>query len=460
MVVAAKVKKFLDSYRVLYRIVNHRRAHDLEKAITYAKVDRSKVVRTEVLTDGKENILAVIPFDRKIDFIKIKKYTDRNLRLLPISKANRIFTDCESGAYPPFGEPYGLTVFMDSLIETIDPIYFQAGSYASVVQLSRDDFLYVNARSQRLSFISDENYLDSDFAEKNSAEDIIAEGRIEVFPNLPIIAKKILQLNMEGKYSVNELIEIIAKDELMHKQILNYANLPFLKSECKVDNMQDVVQHVLGFERVSHIALGMAAGRAFNLQEKPSVYLKEFWKHSFYCAILAEHITAYIAERKGIDPCMSYLVGLLHNFGMLLFSQLFPPEFKLLSRWLKLNPKVSVTVLEKRLLGMGQALHILRDGHTGLGANLLQHWELPQQTWVVAREHHNINYTGEYVEYVKVVWLANRILRNYGIGDGVAGEISNNQLKLLDLTKEELDTVVAQVMSGASELDGIVKILT
>lgn len=144
-----------------------------------------------------------------------------------------------------------------------------------------------------------------------------------------------------------------------------------------------------------------------------------------------------------VDPCISYMVGLFHNFGFLLLAQLFPPEFRLLNRWLRIHANTSVNALEKRLLGMGNAQTLPR-GHAKLGACLLRHWELPEQTWVVAKEHHNPQYQGKYSTYVHIIGITNRILRKYKIGDGIPGEISSSELDFLCLNKEQLEKIVSQ----------------
>src|SRR5262249_29621198 len=132
---------------------------------------------------------------------------------------------------------------------------------------------------------------------------------------------------------------------------------------------------------------------------------------AFYAAIYAERITELVSEKLALDPAISYMAGLFHNFGLLLFSQLFTPEYSLLKKWLALNPKVSIAVLEKRLLGMGQAFNILRGGHAQLGEWLLRSWHMPESICVITKEHHSLTYKGQYANYVRIIQLTNQLLR-------------------------------------------------
>ena len=50
------------------------------------------------------------------------------------------FPDCELGAMPPFGNLYGLPVYVDSRLSEQDEIVFNAGSHTDVVRMPFDEF--------------------------------------------------------------------------------------------------------------------------------------------------------------------------------------------------------------------------------------------------------------------------------------------------------------------------------
>lgn len=460
MTIAASVKKLFSTERIPYRVFSHERTASLDQAAEALNLDKAKVVRTEVLGDNLGIILAVAPLEKKINFAKLKKQLQRNLIVLADSNINRIFADCEAGTQPPFGAPYNLQVLLDSSLTELDIVYFRAGSQTSVVQLAIDDFLYLNMKSQRFSFVSEEKFCKKVY--QTIADEISEEYEQALasctLPNLSHIANKVLQFVKHDSHNeVEELIKLITSHDMMCEQILNYAKLPFFSKTTAnaVNTMHDAVNHVLGFERVSHIALGVAASKEFNVDKDQSLYVKNFWRHTLYCATLAERLTKHVEKQYSVAPGISYMLGLFHNFGFLLLAQLFPPEFRLLSRWLHLQPYASVAALENRLLGMGKAQQILRGGHAKLGAWLLKHWEFPEQTWVVAKEHHNPTYQGKYATYVHIIWIVNHILRQHGIGDGAPGDITDEELAFLHLSKPELDQIVAQLMSDPHGLDSV-----
>jgi Ala-tRNA(Pro) deacylase len=61
------------------------------------------------------------------------------------------FPECEIGAMPPFGNLFGLKVFVDPALEKDEYIYFNAGNHVQTVRLRYKDFAaLVNPRVARL----------------------------------------------------------------------------------------------------------------------------------------------------------------------------------------------------------------------------------------------------------------------------------------------------------------------
>lgn len=191
----------------------------------------------------------------------------RNLIVLSDANIKRIFPDCEAGTHPPFGEPYNLHVLLDSSLEALDVVYFRAGSQNSIIQLSIDDFFYLHIKSQIFSFISQEKFCKKVY--QTTANEISEEYAQALqactLPDLSMTANKILRLIKQDRKDVDELIKVINNHPIMRDQILNYANLPLLAGDKPIVSLEDAINNGLGFDRVSHIALSVAAGEAFTV---------------------------------------------------------------------------------------------------------------------------------------------------------------------------------------------------
>jgi Ala-tRNA(Pro) deacylase len=65
------------------------------------------------------------------------------VRLAEESEFAAAFPDCEVGAMPPFGNLYGLPVYVDVHLAKDESILFPVGSYAEAMRVAYDDFARV-----------------------------------------------------------------------------------------------------------------------------------------------------------------------------------------------------------------------------------------------------------------------------------------------------------------------------
>jgi len=462
MIIAASIKQILDSNRFAYIALQHKRVISLELAASLLNIDPAQVLVAQVVADSDGELLVVYPLGRKIDFDLCQQVLKRDLKFLPSINVNRIFNDCEAGSWPAIGHPYNVDVIIDQSVKKLSSVYFASGSHTTLLQMAAADYLRSHPRAKIFSFTQAGEFGVEPEAEESSSAIGVLENL--VLPDLPPVAIQILQLSISKEHSTKELIDLVTQDPEMQQQIGYYMQLPFVQERLDVaarmhdTTVHHAIEHVLGFDMVSHIALGVAAGRAFNTERVAGA--EDFWRHSFYAAIYSQRITELVAERLELDPAISYLAGLFHNFGLLLFSQLFPPEYSLLQKWLRLNPNVSIVILEQRLLGMGQAFNVARSGHAQLGAWLLRHWNMPEAICVITKEHHSLTYTGKYGLYVKIIQITNQLLREDGIGDGSSVGVTEQLLEPLGLTLQEVYDSLQHLKTGAASLEQMARSLT
>lgn len=415
MTLAAKIKKLFDAKRITYRELAHTRTNYLRQAATYLNLDITNIVTAELVEDHAGKLLLVYPVNKKVDLLKVNKILHRQLTPLAEQQVNRIFNDCDAGCWPPIGRAYGLDVVLDKSIESKNIIFFSSGSATALVQMRMVDFLFLNSRARTINFVSDEVTQNNLYIEP-----VEVSLDAVLMPKLPTTALKILHLIANSATAINSA------------------------------NVAEILRNAIGFDMVSHVGLN----------KDPQPEINNFWQHAFYAASYAESITGLVDNKYALDPAVSYLAGLFHNFGLLLFSQLYPPEYSLLEKWMRLNPKVSIAVLENKLLGMGQAFSVVRAGHAQLGEKLMRHWKMPQAVCVVAKEHHSLMYKGEYAHYVKIIQITNQLLREQNIGDGSLSGLSKQLLEPLELTEEQIRGSLQNLQTVSPELDKMVKSLS
>ncbi len=451
MIIAARVKHFLDSHQVNYRVFMHERTYSLEESVRMLRIPSKQVLQGILLEDKLGVALAVLPLDQAMDLVVFSKKTGRTWKVVEEREVDKFFDDCEPGSHPPLGKAYDISVMLDKSVENLETVYLEAGCHTALIQLSKDDFRFLMEGTPSISFAIPKNESEGLSICLKSPHEIKVD-----FPALPLIARQILEIaHSTSDEAVSTLSNLISNDEVIRTHILGCVH-HFLKegdTVAKDDELEEIINNILGFNTVSHIAVGVTAGRAFQILEEGPLGLYSFWRHAVHAATLAKKIAERIPSEYCIDQQFCYLAGFFHNFGYLLLGHLFPPEFRLLNRWLLLHPKTAVEVLEKRLVGMGKAMAIIGNGHARLGGWLMQHWGMPEVIVTTTQYHHTPNYQGAFSNYVMLIQLTNQLLRAIGLGDGQSGKVKPEMYQALGLTPAIVEECVESVQSDMKVLD-------
>jgi Ala-tRNA(Pro) deacylase len=85
--------------------------------------------------------MVVVPASRHVDLVLLKQATGANsVHLATEDQFREKFPDCETGAMPPFGNLYGMTVLADESLSRDKEIAFNAGSHRELVRMAWEDF--------------------------------------------------------------------------------------------------------------------------------------------------------------------------------------------------------------------------------------------------------------------------------------------------------------------------------
>jgi Ala-tRNA(Pro) deacylase len=85
--------------------------------------------------------MVVLPANRKIVLSDLREMIgDHELKLASEDDFIARFPDCELGAMPPFGNLYGLPVYVAQSLTEEPEIAFNAGTHREVFKMAYDDF--------------------------------------------------------------------------------------------------------------------------------------------------------------------------------------------------------------------------------------------------------------------------------------------------------------------------------
>ena len=136
-----RVIEFLDKSGVDYEVAAHQPAFTAQR-MAAAEHEPGKYVAKPVIVraDGKY-VMCVLSACYKIDLRVLKKQLEaKKVELAEEEDMGKLFSDCELGAEPPFGNLYDLPTIMDKALEADDHITFQAGTHAKAVRMSMNDY--------------------------------------------------------------------------------------------------------------------------------------------------------------------------------------------------------------------------------------------------------------------------------------------------------------------------------
>ena len=136
-----RLKEFLDSHSIKYVTISHSRAFTAQETAASAHVPVKELAKTVLVKIDGKMAMAVLPASCKVDVDLLKKATRAStIEIASEKEFKNLFPDCEIGAMPPFGNLYGMEVFVAESLTEDREIAFNAGSHRELVKLAYKDF--------------------------------------------------------------------------------------------------------------------------------------------------------------------------------------------------------------------------------------------------------------------------------------------------------------------------------
>ena len=142
MPILSKLQDFLDRNHVSYGHTVHRPTFTARQLAHAEHVPEREVAKTVVFVGDGCYGLAVLPADCLADLGELRELLGLSrLRLATERELSALFSDSEPGAEPPFGNLYGVPVYVDESLCAEDLIAFNAGSHRDAVHMRVRDFV-------------------------------------------------------------------------------------------------------------------------------------------------------------------------------------------------------------------------------------------------------------------------------------------------------------------------------
>jgi Ala-tRNA(Pro) deacylase len=136
-----KLEEFLNKNGVAHQVIPHPLAFTATSVAGAAHIKGKEMAKTVVVNLDGQLALAVVPADRKVDLERLRQATGAvSAELADEREFIGDFPECEPGAMPPFGNLYGMPVYVEPHLAADPEIAFNAGSHTELIRMSYKDF--------------------------------------------------------------------------------------------------------------------------------------------------------------------------------------------------------------------------------------------------------------------------------------------------------------------------------
>jgi Ala-tRNA(Pro) deacylase len=152
MTIAATVQRYLDDCGIDYEVVEHARTLSSSRTAEVGHVSGDRLAKAVVLKSEGGFTMAVLPASCHLRLGEIRGYLDRPVGLATEKEVGQLFDDCELGAIPPVGQPYGLEMIVDDSLNEQPDVYFEAGDHMNLIHVNAIAFQRLTAAARHGRF--------------------------------------------------------------------------------------------------------------------------------------------------------------------------------------------------------------------------------------------------------------------------------------------------------------------
>lgn len=232
----------------------------------------------------------------------------------------------------------------------------------------------------------------------------IQDGMVEI-PVFSKISSRILSLAQKDDFDMKQLERLIHADPVLTTEVLRSANSAFFRGLTEIKSVRAAVVR-LGIKQVTSIVLLSAERSKYSLKTPQlNAMVKKLWMHTVGCALGSQWLAKKL-KYPDLETT-AFIGGLLHDIGKLLLLRIMDQ--------LLVNKAIPFTITSEFCQEVIDLLHADK------GADLLHHWNVPENYCKIVRQHHMNEFDASDIP-LTIVRLANKTCNKLGIGLNPAPE--------------------------------------
>ena len=141
MAIVKKLKDLFDDAKVSYEVYNHPLAYTAQEIAQRQHFSGDQMAKVVILKADEKLVMAIVTGSQKIHLPTVRTSLGvHEVKLATEDEFISRFPDCEIGAMPPFGNLFGLPVYVDPAVTKDESIYFNSGNHVQTVRIRYKDF--------------------------------------------------------------------------------------------------------------------------------------------------------------------------------------------------------------------------------------------------------------------------------------------------------------------------------
>ena len=131
-----RLLKFLHDRKLPFETIHHARTVTAQETAASAHIAGRELAKTVMVKLDGRLAMVVLSASQRLDLDRLREATGaRRAELAQESEFAPLFPDCEAGAMPPFGNLYGMDVYVEHSLSDDDEIAFNAGTHTELIRI-------------------------------------------------------------------------------------------------------------------------------------------------------------------------------------------------------------------------------------------------------------------------------------------------------------------------------------
>lgn len=135
------LKEYLEQENVEYSVINHPVTYTAQQTAQAAHISGNEMAKTIIVKINGKQAMVVLPAPDHLDLELLKGAAGvKQASFASEAEFSPHFSECETGAMPPFGNLYHMDVYIEESLTEDETIAFNACSHNELIEISYKDY--------------------------------------------------------------------------------------------------------------------------------------------------------------------------------------------------------------------------------------------------------------------------------------------------------------------------------